>query len=322
VKAGRALISLVLAAGATMLRAQEAPPALDQASRGAVLDSLAVVLERMYVFPEVAARLRTDIAARRRRGEYDSIGDRPAFGRLLTDQLQAISRDRHLRVRAGTGAGAVQRRLPAAGSPGPRIFGRIERLEGNVVYVELASFAFPVDAVRDQVRDVMSAAADAAALIIDVRRNGGGSPQLVALVSSYLFGEQPVHLNSLYFRPADRTEHFHTDPSVSGARFGPDKPLYVLTSSSTFSAAEEFSYNLRSLGRATIVGETTGGGAHPGQAVSLGHGLEVFVSTGRAINPVTGTNWEGVGVVPHVSVAADSALAVAHRMARERTSTR
>jgi C-terminal processing protease CtpA/Prc len=161
---------------------------------------------------------------------------------------------------------------------------------------------------------------DAKALIIDLRSNGGGDPFTVALVASYLFGDKPVHINSLYFRPANRTDDFYTDPNVSGKKFGASKPVFVLTSSRTFSGAEEFAYDVQTQKRATIVGETTGGGANPGGAVRLPYDLTVFVPTGRAINPITKTNWEGVGVKPDVPAAADDALDVALRMARQAVS--
>ena len=280
-----------------------------------ILDSIAGLLDRLYVFPDVASKMNADLRSRATRGEFDSVREPDAFARILTEQLQAISHDKHLRVRTGGPAG---RRPGTAGGPpsaGGGAFGRTELLSGDVAYVEIRSFGYPPEAVRDVTRDVMTAAADARALIIDVRSNGGGSPHMVALVSSYLFGDEPVHLNSLYFRPADRTDDFFTDPKVSGKKFGPDKPVYVLTSDRTFSAAEEFTYNLQTRKRATIVGATTGGGANPGGVQRLPFGLNVFVPTGRAINPITKTNWEGVGVKPDVAVQADSALETAHRLA-------
>jgi len=189
-------------------------------------------------------------------------------------------------------------------------------MEGNVAYIEILTFGMPAGPVRNAVRAVMDSAADASALIIDLRDNGGGRPELVALITSYLFGDEPVHLNSLYWRPRDTTQDFFTNPDVEGRKYGPDKPVFVLTSSRTFSAAEEFSYNLQARERATLVGETTGGGAHPGGGVQLPHGLMMFVPSGRAINPVTGTNWEGTGVVPDVAARAEDALEVALRCAR------
>ncbi len=118
---------------------------------------------------------------------------------------------------------------------------------------------------------------------------------------SYLFGAEPVHLNSLYFRPTNKTDDFYTLRTVAGTRFGSQKPVFVLTSKRTFSAAAEFAYNLQSRKRATIVGETTGGGAHPGGMERIGD-FGVFVPSGRAINPITKTNWEGTGVRPEIAV--------------------
>ena len=135
---------------------------------------------------------------------------------------------------------------------------------------------------------------------------------MVASVSSYLFGPEQVHLNSLYWRPTDRTQDFYTQPDVPGTRFGPDKPLYVLTSRRTFSAAEEFTYNLQTRQRAVIVGDTTGGGAHPGGVGRVTDHFSVWIPSGRAINPITQTNWERVGVRPDIAVPADQALHTAH----------
>ncbi|MCA1614166.1 MAG: peptidase, partial [Acidobacteria bacterium] len=131
-----------------------------------------------------------------------------------------------------------------------------------------------------------------------------------ALICSYLFGPEPVHLNSLYWREGNRTEEFWTRKEVAGKRYL-NKDVYVLTSNRTFSGAEEFSYNLKNLKRATIVGETTGGGAHPGGGHRVGEHFMMFVPTGRAISPITKTNWEGTGVKPDIEVPAEQALTVA-----------
>jgi retinol-binding protein 3 len=128
---------------------------------------------------------------------------------------------------------------------------------------------------------------------------------------TYLFGPEPVHLNELYWRPGDSTQQFWTLPYVPGKRYV-GKPVSVLTSPRTFSGAEEFSYNLKNLKRATLVGETTGGGAHPGGPERVNDHFAVWLPTGRAINPISKTNWEGTGVKPDVEVPADQALATAH----------
>ena len=314
------LLSFLTTAAPLAVGAQSAPPSRDVAitpgMRQQVIDGVLEELDRAYVFPEKAAEMAVAMRARAKRGEYDAVTSAQAFADSLTRHLQAVSHDRHLRVRY------IDPSAPARGPGGPPDLARAraenfgigtpERLAGNVAYLELRSFGFPPDVVEDAVANALGVVADADALIIDVRRNGGGSPGMVALVSSYLFGADSVHLNSLYFRPADRTDHFWTRPSVRGAKFGATKPIYVLTSDRTFSAAEEFTYNLQSLKRATIVGDTTGGGAHPGGMRRLNDHFAVFVPSGRAINPITKTNWEGSGVRPEIVVPAERARAAAH----------
>lgn len=139
---------------------------------------------------------------------------------------------------------------------------------------------------------------------------------MVALVSSYLFGSEPVHLNSIYWRDDDVTQQYWTLPYVPGKRFG-DKPVYALTSRDTFSAGEDLAYNLQARKRAILVGETTGGGAHAGTMVRLHPHIEAFIPSGRAIHPVTHTNWQSHGVTPDIAVSQEEALRVAYRMALE-----
>jgi C-terminal processing protease CtpA/Prc len=198
-------------------------------------------------------------------------------------------------------------------------FGKVERLRGNIGYLEFFNFA-DEELGAETVAAAMNFVNGTDALIIDMRGNGGGNPAMVALVCSYLFGSEPVHLNDLYWREGNRTEEFWTRKEVAGKRYL-NKDVYVLTSKRTFSGAEEFTYNLKNLKRATIVGETTGGGAHPGGGFRISEHFGMFVPTGRAISPITKTNWEGTGVTPDVSVPADQALLVARLMALKKSLT-
>jgi C-terminal processing protease CtpA/Prc len=159
----------------------------------------------------------------------------------------------------------------------------------------------------------MAFLANVDALVVDLRRNGGGDPSMIQFLPSYFFAER-THLNSFEWRGREGLEEFWTFEDVPGKRLV-DVPIFVLTSSSTFSAAEEFTYNLKNLERATIVGATTGGGAHPGDSHAIAGLLSVFIPQGRAINPITKTNWEGTGVEPHLEVPAEQALDAARREA-------
>jgi C-terminal processing protease CtpA/Prc len=195
-------------------------------------------------------------------------------------------------------------------------FQEVKILDGNIGYLKLSGFFHVDEEAGATAQAAMNLLSNADALIIDLRQNGGGSPSMIQLISSYLFGTEPVHLNSFYYRPADQHTQTWTLPYVPGKR-RPDIDVYVLTSSRTFSAAEEFSYNLLNLKRATLVGETTGGGAHPGGTRIATDRFTVWVPTGRAINPITNTNWEGTGVKPHIEVSSNEALDMARIKALE-----
>ncbi|TPW18125.1 MAG: interphotoreceptor retinoid-binding protein [bacterium] len=296
----------------------------------ALVDSLSARLSAEYVFPEVAAAMVKSLKAGRNR--YEKITSSIDLANTLTDDLEAISHDKHLRIvyreqeiaeRNGEefspGDIAAHRKESRIRNHG---FEKIERMMGNVGYLEMRSFAEPANGAAETATAAMNFLGNVDALIIDLRRNGGGSPDMVALVTSYLYGAgERVHLNDLYWRSGDRTEQFWTVPSVTGPRLD-GKDVYILTSSFTFSAAEEFCYNLKNLERATLVGDTTGGGAHPGALVRLADHFEMFCPTGRAINPISKTNWEGTGVTPDMPCPADDALTLAHVTAIEKLLTR
>jgi hypothetical protein len=310
----------------------EAVPA-DAAKRAEIIDSVSAALRQVYVFPDVAARMEEHIRQRARAGAYDEMGTVDVFAEALTEDLRSISHDLHLGV-GYVSPEAVARmtaeRDPAAAEREEReelarrnfTFRRVEILPGNVGYLRFDNFIGAEYAGPTAIA-AMNFLANCDALIVDLRYNGGGDPSLIQLISSYFF-EEPVHLNSFYIRRTDSTDQFWTQAHVEGPRLsGVD--IYVLTSDRTFSGAEEFSYNLKNLKRGTIVGDTTGGGAHPVEGHLVAHlNVGIRVPFGRAVNPITGTNWEGVGVIPDIAVPAEQALDQAHIMAlrklRERES--
>ena len=327
-----AVLSLLTLVAASMSVAQPEQPDLpiDAATRTQVIDTILKRLNDSYVFPEVAKKMEQSIRERVNKKEYDRITSSKEFATKLTSDLQAVSNDKHLRVRYSSQPIPERgpQREPTAEEREQRRrsltwmnhgFGRVERLPGNIGYLEFFNFA-DEELGADTVAAAMNFINGTDSLIIDMRNNGGGNPAMVALVCSYLFGPDPVHLNDLYWREGNRTEEFWTRKDLAGKRYL-NKDVYVLTSKRTFSGAEEFTYNLKNLKRATIVGETTGGGAHPGGGFRINEHFGVFVPTGRAISPITKTNWEGTGVTPDISVPADQALLVARLMALKKSLT-
>ncbi|WLI89023.1 S41 family peptidase [Massilia sp. R2A-15] len=303
-------------------------PTLDAAARAQVIDALVRHLNDYYVFPDVAAKIEVALRDKQKRGAYDGLVRRQDFAEALTADVRAAGNDLHLGVRASDTPMAPE---PARDKTGPapdeaRMLARmkelnyglggIEKLPGNIGYLEVRGFV-PVKHAEQALTAAMTQLADCDALIVDLRRNGGGDPAGVAFLTSYLF-DQRTHLNDLHWREGNRTEEFWTRADVPGKKFGQQKPVYVLTSSKTFSGGEEFSNNLKVLQRATLVGETTGGGANPGRGHQLTPYFSAFIPNGRAINPITKTSWEHTGVAPDVKVAASDALAVAQKMALEK----
>ena len=300
---------------------------VDAQAVGKVVEAIGKALSDEYVFPDVAKKMQQDLRQRLESKEYEKVTSSKELAKLLTEHLRAISKDKHIRVNyvakapGGLGGGRrgqpspeeedkLRERMRAFAAADNFGFQKVERLDGNVGYIELSGF-LPAEVAGDTAAAAMNLVANADALIIDVRKNGGGAPSMVALLCSYLFGPEPKHLNDLYFRPSNSTHQWWTLPYVPGKRFE-GKPVYVLTSKRTFSAAEEFTYNLKTQKRATIVGETTGGGANPGGMRVLTDHFIMFVPSGRAINPITKTNWEGTGVTPDVPTTAALALKTAH----------
>jgi tetratricopeptide (TPR) repeat protein len=269
------------------------------------------------VFKEVGEDVANYITDQFEKGIYDSITKAQSFAQIMTKDIQSISNDKHMRVilrregpRLEPGSDPIlDQYMRTLNSEGENYgFKKVEILEGNIGYVAFRYFASPVKAT-DRVATVMDFLKYTDAIIYDLRKNGGGNPEMIQLMCSYLF-DKKVHLNSLYWREGDRIVEYWTLDKVEGVKM-PEIPVYVLTSNYTFSGAEEFTYKLKTRERATIIGETTGGGANPGGMNPITEKLGMFIPTGRAINPITGTNWEGTGVEPHIQVAADSALEVA-----------
>lgn len=296
---------------------------LSQELRKKAVEEVSKLFDERYVFPEKATEVRKLLEENFRTGKYDPINSGQELATRLTTDIQSITKDKHVRVNF------VNEKIPVnrKSEPTPEDIHRrreearimnggilkLERLPGNLGYLRIDGFGDP-EACKGPLQAAMSFLQHTDALIIDLRYNGGGSPFMVRDLCSYFFGEKPVLLNRMYFRRGDRTEEFHTTPEVPGPKYL-KKDVYLLTSAFTFSGAEEFAYNLQTQKRATLVGETTGGGAHPGGTVPFADHFYIFIPTGRAINPITNTNWEGVGVKPEVQTDADKAMEAASEVA-------
>jgi Peptidase family S41/N-terminal domain of Peptidase_S41 in eukaryotic IRBP len=277
-------------------------------SREIVIKAVALLREN-YVFPEQAGQVATAVEARLAAGEYDNL-DEITLTELLTSHLQEASGDKHLRVRLGGGP-----RQPVRQPGRLDNFGiyRAERLAGNIGYLDLRRMAMPEHA-GPAIAAAMELVAGTYALIIDLRRNGGGSPDGVAVWCSYLIEDQPRRLNDIFHADTGETRQFWSYPYLPGRRYL-DRPVYVLTSSRTFSGGEDFGYTLQALGRAELIGEATGGGAHPTRAFPISAAVHIGIPFARSINPVTGTNWQGTGVIPDTPAPADQAYDVAYSKA-------
>ena len=312
-------LSLLLALSAVNSIAEPTSDgSVDACARAEVIDYVLDGVNRSYVFPEVAAKMSDTVRERVAKGEYEPITGAREFAEKLTADLQAVSRDKHLRVHLGDGPGARMMRGPVSGGGGVDDggFARVEQLPGNIGYIDLRLFHGPKVAA-EHAANAMNRVADSDALIIDLRQNRGGSAEMVALLASYLLGPERVLVNTLVGRDGTPQKETWTTPDLPGRRFT-GKDVYLLTSSYTFSAAEEFAYDLKNMKRATLVGETTGGGANPINNFRINDRFQVSIPIARAVNPITGTNWEGVGVEPDVRVPAADALQTAQVAALEK----
>jgi hypothetical protein len=294
---------------------------LDAAERRRVVDAVIANLRQHYVYPDIARKMADALLAHEKGGDYDAVTDGAAFAALLTTQIRDVSQDAHLIVEyrkeplpdgpPGPPPGALERYRTVMRQENCT-FEKVEILPRNIGYLKLNSFPDP-SLCRPTATAAMASLNHADAIIFDLRDNGGGYPDMVALIAAYLF-DHPEY----WYNPRENTtEQSWTRSPVPRNRLA-DKPVYVLTSNRTFSGAEQFSYDLKMLKRARIVGETTRGGAHAGRFHRIDDHFGMGVPEVRAINPFSKSDWEGTGVEPDVKVKAADALETAEKLAASR----
>lgn len=318
------LAAAFLAAPAMAQAPMQRPQAdmvVSAAVRDQVVEQLIKTLNDNYVFKDKAKLMEQAIRAHQARGAYRDMASASKLAEVLTSHMRAVTNDQHLAVmfseRAipegeGSGHSPAERAAELAELKAMN-FGveRVERLPFNIGYLDYRVFARP-EIASPAVAAAMTLLSNTDAIIIDLRRNGGGEPETVALLASYLL-DQPTHLSDIHYRKGNRIESIRTSAKVEGARPGAQKDVFILTSEDTFSAAEDFSYTLQHLKRAKIVGEKTAGGAHPGDFERLSQHFLAFVPNGRTVNQVTQGNWEGSGITPDIAVPSGQALAAAQQ---------
>jgi hypothetical protein len=297
---------------------------LDIDSQKVVINALSEKLRAYYVYPDIAEQIVVHLRNSLDKGEYSDISDGELFALALTMHMQEVNHDEHLWVRwhpESLPDFEGQLRLDQEWQEAQKLrasldnFGvyQLERLPGNIGHMDIRYFHRATWGA-DTIRAAMSFVTDMNALIIDLRECTGGYPDMIALFSSYLFEGPPIHLNSIYWRDEEFTQEYWTRSDIPGRRFV-GKSVYILVSKMTFSAGESFASILQTRQRARVIGEKTGGGAHPGASYRIHPHFEAFIPVGRAFDPLTGKDLEGIGVLPDICLPQEHAFLAAYHLA-------
>jgi hypothetical protein len=295
---------------------------LNSDERNKVIDTLVWKINNYYVFPDMAKKMTDAIRRHQLDHDYDTVTDGASFARLLTAHLKEINKDGHLGVdysatpvtdeNPGAPTEEVINEFRQNGARNNYNFRKAERLDGNIGLLQLDAF-YPADWIKETASGAMAFLSNADAIIIDLRNNHGFAPDGVILIESYFFKEE-THITDQLDRDAKTTRQYWTLPTVPGPSLAA-KDLYILTSNNTFSAGEDFAYNLQAQGRAKVIGETTGGGAHGTKPYRISKYFSASIPFSSSVNPITHGDWEGTGVKPNVIVPADQALLTAQIIA-------
>jgi hypothetical protein len=312
-------ILLAICMSPSLVRAQQLKSLTDNAYKNSILQKVDSLIESKYVIADKATKYADEFRMLYSSGVYESCTTAEAFAEQVRTDLIAITLDKHTNFRVIQASDVGEQvqsnlhhpvryyRIRMKEHTG---FTKLEWIDGRIGYLELRRFNFLGEA-KEMLGAAMKFLAGADAIIIDLRENGGGSGDYL---SSY-FLPHPTQLTGSYYREGNNLQESWTSRTLEGERML-DVPLFLLTSRNTFSAAESFAYDMKVRTRATLVGDSTKGGAHDVDYFKLDDQFEMYLSTGRAVNPVTNTNWEGIGVIPDIVVPASSALDTAIVLAR------
>jgi Periplasmic protease len=297
---------------------------LDDVFIETTVKSLGAMLLDYYIFPNTAELMKTSLLKKLSEGEYYKDETGFSLAERITGDLQKISNDKHLDFAFSESALPLQQYDPINDENlilrqklNNYGFERAERLPGNIGYLVINEFVYPEHAGRTAAH-AMSFISGTDGLIIDLRKNYGGSSLMSTFIASYLLdGSQPIHLNDIYWRFYDTTQSIWSLPFVPGERFGANKPVYILTSQNTGSCAEEFAYSLQAIQRVKIIGERTGGKSNAGSVHRLNDHFQAFIPNAYPINPITKSNWNGIGVVPDLECNSNEAYEKAYHFLLE-----
>ena len=287
-----------------------------------LIDSLNTVLNNHYVFPEKAKSISTYLASQQKNNAYynDLQNPQKLAGQLQKD-IAKIHPDPHMHIKYDPGFRVQQYMAPSEEEINQTkkywkennyAFTKVEILPGNIGYITFNVFVDDVEMAKPTISSALRFLSNTSAVIIDLRENYGGNPAMVSQIESYFFNVK-THMNDLINRSAKDTTFFYADPAKADS-LSLLMPVYILTSHNTFSGAEDFSYGMQKAKRAIVVGETTGGGAHPQMPFAVGQGFVISIPFARSINPVTKTDWEGTGVIPDIKAKAQDALLAAREL--------
>jgi hypothetical protein len=314
------------------IQAQNKPTPLSQQEKKQTVEMIIKLLNEQYIYPAIAEKISIALSSNLKKGTYNTITNPMEFADKLTNDLVMVSNDKHFRILFDP-EGIQQNKMAMTKNDSLAIqnrefsmfkkenfgFKELKILDGNIGYINLIGFT-PVSYAGETAVSALNFLRNTDAIILDLRNNGGGSSEMVQFLASYFFDATQMKLVEFYTRKGNETTQDFNLQYLPSQRM-PTKELYILTSQRTFSAAESFSYIMKNRKRATIIGETTGGGAHPVAEEILNDLFMIAIPASKPIDPITKTDWEGTGIKPDVEIPAKDALLAAQIKAVEKMSS-